>query len=430
VIWLLFLVYVFNFVDRQIFSVLLQPIKEEFAFSETQMGLLGGLAFALFYSTLGVPIARLADRSNHVNIIALALAYWSLATVLTGVAKNFSQLLVARICVGIGEAGCSPPAYSLISDYFEPERRARAISIYSMGISGGVFLEFLVSSFLASAYGWRAAFFVVGLPGVFLALVVKLTLREPPRGFSENVQVAERPPPFFRSLAGLWQRRTFRHLSMATALHAFTGYGVMAFVPAFLMRTHGMTIAEVGLALSRIAAFGGMGGIFLGGWLSDRFATRNDDARFYMGVPGVSTLIALPIALAIYTLPALPLILGLMLPSTLLGAMYLAPSFTMTQSLVGVRERALAGAVLLLIINLIGLGLGPTLTGWVSDMYRSSLVGGGVDVSVATAQGLRYALCTVVLVNVWSAFHYLIAARTLREDLVVAKEGGAALAGV
>lgn len=421
VIWLLFTVYVFNFVDRQIFSVLLQPIKEEFQFSDAQMGLLGGLAFAMLYSTLGIPIARLADRSNRVNIIALSLAFWSLATAVTGFAKSFTHLLIARICVGIGEAGCSPPAYSLISDYFEPARRARAMSIYSMGIGGGIFLGFLLSSFVAESYGWRAAFFVIGLPGVFLAVLLKLTLREPPRGFSDDVQVAEEPPPLGLAVRTLMQRRSFRHLSLAASLHAFAGYGIGSFFPAFLIRSHGMTVSEVGMALSIISAVGIMSGIYLGGYLSDRLATSRDDNRYYMWIPGISTLIAVPLGLGVYLLPSLPVVLLLLIPSQILGYMYLGPSFTMTQSLAGIRERALAGAVLLLIINLIGLGLGPTLAGWLSDVFRESFVEGGVDVTLATAEGLRYALCTMLLVNLWSAAHYLWAARSLRGDLAAVK---------
>ena len=417
VIWLLFTVYVFNFVDRQIFSVLLQPIKQEFQFSDTQMGLLGGLAFALLYSTLGIPIARLADRASRVNIIAFSIAFWSAATAMTGLAKSFTHLLIARICVGVGEAGCSPPAYSLISDFFEPERRARAMSIYSMGIGGGIFLGYLVSAVVAAQYGWRTAFFVVGLPGVVLALILKLTLREPPRGFSDKVQVPTEQPPFLAAVAALWRRRSFRHLSLAAALHAFAGYGVGSFAPAFLMRSHGMTITQVGLALSMISAVGIMGGTYLGGYFSDALAKKREDARFYMWIPALSTLVAVPIALGIYLLPDLPWVLGLLLPFQLLGYMYLGPSFTMTQGLAGIRERALSGALLLLIMNLIGLGLGPTLTGWLSDVFRASLVSGGLDGPLATAQGLRYALCTMTLVNLWSAFHYLMAARDLRQDL-------------
>jgi MFS family permease len=300
------------------------------------------------------------------------------------------------------------------------------MSIYSMGIGGGIFLGFLVSSFVAEAYGWRAAFFVVGLPGVVLAVILKLTLREPPRGFSEKVTVSGERPPFGEAVATLWRRRSFRHLSLAAALHAFVGYGVGSFVPAFLIRSHGMTVSEVGLALSMISATGIMGGIYLGGYLSDHYAKARKDARFYMWVPALSTVLAIPIYLGAFLLPSKTLVLALYLPAALLGYMYLGPSFTMTQSLVGLRERALAGAVLLLIINLIGLGLGPTLAGWLSDVFRQMLVAGGEDAAMASAHGLRYALCTMMLVGVWSAIHYALAAVSLREDMEAVRSEQAA----
>ena len=185
VVWLLCVVYLFNHVDRQILAILIQPIKAEFDLSDTDLGLLGGVAFALFYSTLGIPIARYADRGNRKTIIAVSLAMWSLFTALTGLARTFWHLLLARVAVGIGEAGCSPPAYSIISDYFEPKRRATAISIYSLGVSGGAIVGLVVGGHLAEAYGWRTAFYVLGLPGVALAIVVAITLREPPRGWSD-----------------------------------------------------------------------------------------------------------------------------------------------------------------------------------------------------------------------------------------------------
>lgn len=421
VVWLLFSVYVFNFVDRQILTVLIQPIKVEFGFSDTQMGLLGGLAFAVLYSTLGIPIARWADRGKQanvrVNIIAISLFVWSLFTVVTGMARSFTQLLFARMAVGIGEAGCSPPAYSLISDYFEPKRRATAMSIYSMGIYGGVFVGFLVGGQVAQHFGWRAAFYVVGLPGLLLAIVLKWTLREPPRGFSEATRVVHEPPPVTAVLSTLWRKSSFRHLSMAAALHAFVGYGVGGFNSAFLMRSHGMSVGDVGNALALISAFGGLAGTYLGGWLADRYSNRTQDQRWQLWVPGISTLINVPFALLVYTLPAKYAVLSLMVPTVAIGAMYLGPTFAITQSLVGIRERALAGALLLFVINLIGLGLGPLLTGVFSDMFNARLVGDGMSEAAAGAQGLRWSLCMMVCVNVWSAFHYMRSASALREDL-------------
>jgi MFS family permease len=417
VLGMLFLVYVFNFVDRQILTVVLQQIKEEFVFSDTQMGLLSGLLFAVLYSTLGIPIARLADRGNRVRIIAAALFVWSLFTAVTGQAKSFLHLAIARVGVGIGEAGCSPPAYSLISDYFPAERRATALSIYSMGIYGGVFVGFLVAGRVAEAYGWRAAFYVMGIPGIVLSLIVLMTVREPVRGAFDKSAAGSEPPPLKQAMASLLGKRSFRHMSFAAALHAFVGYGVGGFVPAFLMRSHGMSVAEVGDALSWISASGGFVGTFLGGWFADRLAKRSGDARHYLWIPGLSTLVAIPFALLAYTLDHRLAVLVLLIPTGMLGAMYLGPTMAMTQSLVGPRERALAGAILLFIINLIGLGLGPTLTGQVSDLMRGRFVAGGMDETLAIAQGLRYALCIMILVNVWSAIHYMIGARSIRADI-------------
>jgi MFS family permease len=252
---------------------------------------------------------------------------------------------------------------------------------------------------------------------VLLALLLKFTLREPPRGFSERVQVSGARAGFRDAVTSLWRRRSFRHLSLAAALHAFAGYGVGSFAPAFLMRSHGMSITEVGTVLSMISAVGIMGGTYLGGYLSDRFARQRQEERYYLWVPAVSPLLAVPIAFCIYLLSERNLVLALMIPGQLLGYMYLGPTFNMTQGLAGIRERALAGALLLLIMNLIGLGLGPTLAGWLSDLYRSTLAAGGMEGALASGQGLRYALCTMTAVNLWSALHYLLAARSLREDL-------------
>lgn len=419
VVWLLFAVYVLNFVDRQILTILIQPIKEEFNFTDAQLGMLGGLAFAFLYSTLGIPIARLADRTSRVAIISWSLLAWSVFTALTGFARSFSQLLLARVAVGVGEAGCSPAAYSIISDYFNPSRRSTALSIYSLGIPGGVFVGFLVGGHVAQAYGWRATFWVVGLPGVALALIVKRTLREPPRGLSDAPHAGREPSPLLQVLRELWEKPSFRHTSFAAALHAFVGYGVGGFYPAFLIRSHHMTVVEVGNWLALITALGGFLGTYSGGWLADRLSSRTRDARHQLLVPGLSILISVPIAVAIYVITSKYIVLLLLVPSTAIGAMYLGPTFSVTQSLVGIRDRALAGALMLLIINLIGLGLGPWLTGMLSDALKAHFLDGGASDRAATADGLRWALCAMTAVNVWSAFHYVRAARSLRDDLAL-----------
>jgi MFS family permease len=418
VVWLLFLVYVLNFVDRQILIILMEPIRLEFGFSDTQLGLLGGLAFAVLYSTLGIPIARLADRSHRVNIISISIFVWSLATVLTGFARSFSQLLLARIAVGVGEAGCSPPAYSLLADYFRKDQRTTAFSIYTMGIYGGVFVGYLVGALVAEHYGWRAAFFVVGLPGVLLALVVKFTLREPPRGYADGQPAQAQAPPVRQVFGQLAAKRTFRHLALAAALHAFVGYGVTGFHPSFLIRSHGFSVAEVGVILSTVSAVSGIGGTWFGGWLSDRFTNLRRDVRWQLWVPGIATLVNVPIALMAYTWPDRNLVIGLLFVSLVFGVMYLGPTFATIQRLVSARERALGAALLLLVINLVGLGLGPWLVGALSDVINNFYLAAGDAAASAKAQGLRVALAVMVCINLWSFVHYMIAARTLERDSV------------
>jgi MFS family permease len=420
VIWLLFTIYVFNFADRAILAVLVQPIKSEFGLSDAQLGLLGGLAFAFLYSTLGIPIARLADRGNRVTIISVSLFAWSLFTGLSGLAQNFVQLLLARFAVGIGEAGCSPPANSLIADYFEKKRRATALSIYSMGISGGVFIGFLVAAWIANTYGWRAAFFAVGFPGVLLSVVVKLTLREPPRGFSDAVAHHEtEPPPIATTLKKLAGMPTFRHLSLAAALTAFVAYGAGSFYPAFLMRSHGLSMLEVGGKLGLVTAIGGFIGSYSGGRLADGLSAKYNDMRFQLWMPAVALVINVPLAWLIYESHSATITFAVLTCVLAVGAMYLGPTYAAAQALLTPRERALGSAVLLFIINLIGLGFGPLVTGALSDVYRTHLLGSGHSDVEATAGGLVWALRTMLAINVWAAVHFMLAARTLRHDTPV-----------
>lgn len=418
VVWLLFAVYVLNFVDRQILTILIEPIKAEFQFTDLQMGMLGGLAFAVLYSTLGIPIARFADRANRVSIISISLFVWSLFTVVTGMAKNFTQLLLARVAVGVGEAGCTPPAYSILSDYFEKKRRTTAISIYTMGIYGGVFVGYLVGALVAQKYGWRYAFYVVGLPGILLALIVKLTLREPPRGFADGGVVPPQPPPVGEVFRNVAYKATFWHLALAAALHAFVGYGVNGFHPSYLIRTHGLSVGEAGVVLSFVSAISGVGGTWLGGYLADKFTNRGGDVRWQLWTPGIATLLNVPVAFAAYTLSDKNIVIALLFVSLVFGVAYLGPTYATMQRLVSARERALGSALLLLIVNLVGLGLGPTLVGWVSDLMNQYFVGQGMDAKQAVAQGLRWSLAIMVCVNVWSFIHYMIAAKTLVRDSV------------
>ena len=390
VAWLLCGVYTISLMDRQLVAVLVEPIRKEFALQDWHMGLLSGLAFAAFYTTLGVPLARLADRNNRVNIIAISLLVWSAFTGLTGLATSFAYLLIARIGVAAGEAGCNPAAYSLIGDYFEARRRATALSIFQMG----------------------------GYIGSFLGLLLKLTLRELPRGFSDPVRAVVEPPPTMQVLRALWAKTSFRHLSFAAALHNFAVFGVGNWYAAFLMRSHGMSVAKAGTVLAICTVVGGAAGTYLGGMLSDRFATRRHDSRYYLWVPGVSLLLGFPLSQGVLLFEDTNIVIGLLTPVVMCSAAYLAPSITATYGLVGIRERALASALLLFIINLIGLGLGPLFAGVASDQLRQMFVERGLTEAEALGEGLRWALRVVVVVNLWSAAHYFIATLTLRVEEV------------
>ncbi len=412
---LLVVVYVFNFVDRSILSILQDSIKAELDLSDTQLGWLQGLAFAALYSTLGVPIARWADRGVRRSIIALAVLVWSGMTAVTGMARSFTEIFLARVGVGIGEAGCSPPAHSLISDLFPMERRATALSIYSLGIPIGSAIGTFAGGWIDQLFDWRTAFLVVGLPGVLLAVVVRLTLREPTRGYWDKAAEPEERAPeptgaptesvgdVLRFMAGL---RSFHHLAFAGALHAFYGYGAGAFIPSFFRRVHEFETGELGTWLAAIGVTTGALGTFLGGYLSDRIAHR--DMRWYAWLPGLATAIGVPFAFLFYLWPEGRQALMIYTLPAVLGGMYLGPTFAMTQALVPPRMRAMASAILLFVLNMIGMGLGPMCVGIVSDLLEPRF---GIE-------SIRYALLGVVVTCAsWSVLHYGLAARSLRADL-------------
>ena len=405
---ILFLGYVVNFVDRSILAILLEPIKQELALNDTQLGLLGGLAFALFYTTLGIPIAALADRWSRVKILSIAMVVWSAMTAVCGLAQNFWMLLLARIGVGVGEAGASPPSHSLISDYFPIETRATALSIYALGIPFGSMIGNFVGGWGAEALGWRHTFVLVGVPGIFVALVIWLTLREPPRGMADKhlVKNDEPAPGVKEVILRLWQRVSFRHIAFAAGLHAFVGYGAGTWNAPFLIRSHEMPITEVGSWLALISGIGAIG-TFLGGYLADKLSDHFDDRRWYMWVPGWSTIIMVPFQFVAYLYGGIWAVIPSLMVVSILGGMYLGPSFAMTQALVSLRMRAVASAILLFMLNIIGMGMGPYLVGVASDLLAAD----------AGIHSLRYALCLAVLVNVWAACHYFVGARSLRGDL-------------
>ncbi|MEL7535775.1 MAG: MFS transporter [Pseudomonadota bacterium] len=401
----LVVVYTLNFIDRQIFAILLPSLQAELNLNDTWGGFLGGTAFALFYATLGIPIAWLADRSNRRNLIAWALAIWSAMTALCGLAQNVWQLSLARIGVGVGEAGCSPPAHSLLADYFPPERRGTALSIYSLGIPLGIMFGLFAGGWLDEFFGWRTAFLVVGLPGLVVALLVRFTLKEPRRGQADGNVSVTAPAGIAATFAYLRRRRAFVHLSFGAALAALAGYSIANWLPAFLVRSHAMGSAEIGTVLGLIFGIAGGAGIFLGGFLADRLGAR--DTRWRLWVATVAFVGAAPFFFLTFLSESKTLaLLGLCIPM-LLSNFYQATSFAQTQNLAPVAMRSTAAAMLLFVINIIGLGIGPLASGYASDLLTPRF---GDD-------ALRFVLVAMVFVYLWSAWHFFIAGRHLRGDL-------------
>ena len=405
------LVYSFNFIDRQLLAILQESIKADLLLSDAQLGLLTGFAFAVFYVTAGLPIASWADRGNRRNIVSLSLFVWSFMTAISGFAQNYWQLLLARIGVGVGEAGGSPPSHSMISDIFAPESRASALGFYSTGVSFGILFGFLFGGWLNEYFGWRVAFLLVGVPGVLLAFLVRFTMAEPIRGLNEKRKVQAEGTSIRAVMALLWQRRSFRHMAMGAAMNAFAGYSVANWVASYMIRSYQMPTGELGTWLALVIGVGGAIGVFGSGVVADRLGKR--DKRWYMWMPAVACALAFPFQFGIYfaTEPYFALVM-LIVPAVLSNA-YLGATIATVHGLVGLRMRALASAILFFILNIIGLGAGPSSVGLLSDLLNPAY---GVE-------SLRYALLILVpLALVWSGFHYVMAARYVREDLQAAPD--------
>jgi len=411
VLGLLLVVGVFNFVDQQIFAILLQPIKQEFGFSDTQLGLLGGLAFGLFYATMGFPIAWLAERYSRRNIIAIAVALWSAMTALCGTATGFISLFLSRVGVGIGEAGGLPPSQSLIADYFPPERRATALAVFGTIFPIGGMIGFLVGGWVTQYYGWRAALMVVGLPGLLLALLVRLTLREPPRGFSEKRTVSGPPPHLLKSILYLLGNRSWRNIMFGGTLFGMAAWGATAWVPAYFIRIHGMTPAQIGTWLAFVIGSAGIVGALLGGNIADRVVRRTGDARWYMWISAGALLAAVPFAFFTYLWPKpVPALLVMIIP-LVLANMFIGPFGAMLLGLAGPKQRAISAALFLFMNSVIGTGLGPLVVGVISDVFSEEYGN----------NSLRYSILTLVLIaNTWAALHFYLGGRHLREDLAAA----------
>lgn len=411
VLGLLFLVYVFNFVDRQVMSILLEPIKRDLGVSDTFMGFLTGFAFVAFYTFAGIPIARFADRGSRRGIIALGLVVWSAMTALSGFARTGLHLALARVGVGVGEAAGTPPAHSLLSDYFPPERRATALSIYAMGVYIGVAAAFIGGAWLNQHFGWRTVFFTVGTVGLPLALLVRLTVRELPRGYSDAGPIETvQPLPFREAAAQLVRNRSFVWIVLATSIQSLSGYGIMTWGPTFLIRQHGVPVADVGLALGVPIGLMGALGVVLGGRLADVFGAR--DERWLMRLPALETALLIPFVLVFILADEVAVSMAAFWPFYLLGAMYVGPMHSTIQGLVVPSLRATASAVNLFVVNMIGLGVGPLLIGVLNDVFRARWGDGGI----------RYSMLAVAVIGGLSSAIFWWSSRNLREDLQAARD--------
>lgn len=407
---LLTLTYFFSYMDRQILSILLEPIRADLKLNDIQLGLLTGLAFALFYATLGIPVARLADRGNRRNIVVASLAVWSLFTALCGLAANFWQLLAARIGVGIGEAGSSPPSHSMIADLYPPARRAGAMAIYSSGVVLGGGFGTLIGGWLAKEYGWRIAIVAVGLPGLLLAGIVWALVVEPRRGLSEPARAMPADqPPLGAGFRTIWADPAARHLVMAVTLTSLIGYALTSFGPSYYIRSFGVDVKTVGLVLGPLVAVVGTVSGVVGGIVADRWARRRG-LHVQSWLVAILKTIALPFLIALYLAPSFWSAVGFYAVAVLFQSSYLGPSFALIQGLAPMRLRAMWAAITLLVINLIGLGLGPTAIGVLSHFYRPML----------GEESLRWALLTGAALTPWPIWHYWRAGAILKRGAAVA----------
>ncbi|UAB79709.1 MFS transporter [Erythrobacter sp. SCSIO 43205] len=471
-------VYIFNFIDRTIVNILTEPIKLSFGLEDWQMGLLGGPAFAVLYTFLGIPIARGAERFNRVIIIAAAVIVWSLFTALCGFAASFLMLFLFRVGVSVGEAGCTPPAQSLIADYYPPSKRATAVSIYALGVPlGGMFASIFggqlagIDSVAFGAWvasiglgglfggldwsqveGWRIAFVVVGVPGLILGFLVWRTIKEPPRGYTDpaSLQNLERAG-FGEALRVLMKKPAYRHVVFGAMLASFVGYGVSQFTTSFLIRTHGLTIQEASLLFGIILGVMAAIGVFSSGWLSDRLSKRYPKALSWLPAIGMGASVPL------YAFGYIAESLWLAMPALMIAAMihyfYLGPMYAVSGGVVDSRMRATSVAITLFVVNLLGYGLGPLLIGILSTYLKSVFLTGadlgltleackpliglsaeaknvltGVEArnlaacADADARGLQWSIVIFCCGYGWAALHYLLAGRTLQEDMVAYKE--------
>lgn len=415
-LWVLLLVYILNFLDRQILNILAEPIKKDLGLSDTQLGLLAGPAFAVFYAVLGIPIARFADRAstNRVTLMSVSLAVWSLMTALCGFVGNFWQMLLARIGVGVGEAGCTPSAHSLIADSVPPERRSSAIAFFGLGVPIGSLLGLIIGGTVNDLYGWRVALMLVGAPGLLLALVLPLILKEPRSAASRaeardaaqtTDPAAPLPQSVWAAIGEAFSSRAFTWLFIAASVTAFLSYGKGLWTISFFIRSHGLSTTEAGLSMAVALGAAGILGTWLGGKLADRFGQQ--DKRHLLTFPAIGMAVAAPILFTGYIVADWRVAVALLIVPTILNAAYYGPAYACVQGLVRPQLRSVAASMVVFGQNLIGLGAGPLAFGMLSD-YLQPLAG---------AESVRWVLYGAAWLGLIPAFCFWRASLRLNEEM-------------
>ncbi|MDA7787652.1 MFS transporter [Sphingomonadaceae bacterium] len=462
ILGVLLVVYIFNFIDRTIINILTEPIKETFGVEDWQMGLLGGPAFAILYTFVGIPIARFSEKHHRVWIIAASVALWSLMTALCGIATSFIALFIFRIGVSIGEAGCSPPANSIIADYFIPEKRSTAVSVYALGIPLGGMVAYVFGGYVVgnldgpsvlallnswnwtwaanaldwqNIEAWRIAFVVVGLPGILVALIVKMTLKEPPRGYTDPPEMQGKAQVGFREvLKILATKPAYWHVTMGVTIASFVNYGVGQFFVSFLIRTHEMSIFDASVKIAMALAVMASIGTYMSGYLADKYGKRFPKALAW--IPMGALMAVIPLHVTGYLAESLWVAVPLMMIGQMLLYTFLCPLYAVPSGVVDSRMRATSVAVTLFIVNLLGYGLGPPLIGGLSTILNSLFLS-GIDPSLtlaacqgsglgdaaraacdtANADGLQWSMIIFKCLYLWAVFHFYMASRTIQRDM-------------
>jgi MFS family permease len=411
-LWTLLVVYTLNFLDRQILNILAEPIKAELGLSDTLLGLLAGPAFAVFYAVLGIPIARYADRrsTNRVWLMTASLAVWSAMTALCGFVQNFTQMLLARIGVGVGEAGCTPAAHSLISDTVPPEKRSSAIAFFGMGVPIGSLLGLVIGGIVNDLYGWRAALMLVGAPGLLLALALPFLIREPRHSAGAVGDAAARPGvapalSMGAALKEIFSSRAYLFVFIAASVTAFLSYGKGLWTISFFIRSHGLSTTEAGLSMAVALGVAGIIGTWIGGKMADTFGKR--DKRHLLTFPAIGMAVAAPILFAGYWMEDWRIAVALLIVPTILNASYYGPAYACVQGLVRPEARAVAASMVVFGQNLIGLGLGPLAFGALSDALMP----------MAGAESVRWVLYGAAWLGIIPAFFFWRASLRLGAEL-------------